>query len=112
MTKEEITAIIEENSKRNAVLHSYYNPVTGEGSPLERKLIVFTAQGNKLWYYIPVAMYDENEKLFDLLNKQGSVEKFLKKLDLPVSAQSIEGFIKGISDIRDRYDFEFWALIT
>jgi hypothetical protein len=109
MTKEEITAIIEENSKRNAVLHSYYNPVTGEGSPLERKLVVFTAQGNKLWYYIPASMYDENEKLFDVLNRQGSVEKFLRKLDLPVTPQSIEGFIKGISNIRERYDFEFWG---
>jgi hypothetical protein len=106
---ESIEAIVQENSKRNTILFSYYNPVTGEGSPLERKLVSYTALGNKIWYRIPLPMYEENSGLIDAINKIGSLEETLKSIGQSSDIDSVAAFNKQLIDIRYRHDFEYWA---
>lgn len=108
--------VIKENKQRRDVLFSPYNPITGEGSPIERMKIGYFAKGDRWDYSIPLPMYEENKGLIDALNNEGSVEAVLKKVKEALGPDGIEvsfnNFLKSFTDLRFKYDFEFWAYTT
>jgi len=112
MTEQEITGIIRENKKRKLELASLYNPVTGEGSPLERFKLSYFGVG-QLWNYaVPVQMYKDHKTFFDELLKYGSIEELLISKGENPTPIKVSRFINELNNLRFRYDFEFWAYLT
>jgi hypothetical protein len=99
--------IISENQQRRAVLFEPYDPLSGAGSPIERKKVQFSAGGSMWSYFAPVAMYEAHKNLFDRLLQSGSVESLIESIEEKVPER---GLIKELIDIRFKYDFEFWAV--
>jgi len=112
MTEKEINGIIEENSRRREALASPYNPVTGEGSPLKRVKVSYFGHGQYWSYSVPVQMYEDNKALLDTLMKAGSIEDLLKQREINSSPLNVNRFINDLTQLRFKYDFEFWAYIT
>jgi hypothetical protein len=54
-------------------------------------------------------MYLENQVLIDMLVELGSAEALLEKFDNVVS---LNNFLKSFTDLRFKYDFEFWCYTT
>lgn len=112
MTEKEITGIIEENNRRKAVIESPYNPVTGEGSPIERFRLSYFG-GGQLWTYsVPIQMYKENKPVLDALIEAGSIEDLLKLKGINPTPLAVSGFINELTELRFKYDFEFWAYLA
>jgi len=104
----DINTIIETNKQRRSVLFCPYNPITGEGSPIERTKIHYFAKGERWDYSIPTIMYDENKEFIDLLVNEGSVESLLNG----VAQLTVDDFLVLFTTLRFKYDFEFWAYTT
>ncbi|WP_332457540.1 terminase [Petrimonas sp.] len=98
--------LIQENKKRIMERDTPYNPITGEGAPLERKLIEIVD-----YYlpkqYVPVQMLEE--KLIKAIIKAGSIIQFLKDLgeDINIDNRRLVG--DTIIGLRNTYDFFYWA---
>lgn len=102
-----IRDIIEENERRNNEINKKFNPITGEGSILERKKIEMTDFPISV-QYVPSDMF--RVPLVKQLSEAGSISKFLT--DYMGVEYTNEDRIKVIEDyvrIRIRYDFCFWA---
>lgn len=113
-----IQEIISENSRRNGLLDAYYNPYSGEGSPIERKKLSFSDMPAM---YLPVSMfsepvkpesptYDDNVKfvelqLFQQIIKHESLEDAAVEIGTNKST-----LITLINNVRFDHDFEFWAV--
>lgn len=111
MNIKDVDSIILENKRRRQELFSPYNPVTGEGSPIERVRIGFTALGHYMQWGVPVQMYNDHKALLDQLVAQGSVKNLLKSTGKINHTLAESQFIKDLTEIRFKYDFEFWAIV-
>jgi hypothetical protein len=110
MEETRINAIIEENSKRRAILFSPYNPITGEGSPIERKVISYSVKGEEVNNAIPLKMYEDYKSFFDLIIQYHSLEKFIEfTTDREPNEGEIAQIVGSLQEIRFDYDFEYWA---
>jgi hypothetical protein len=97
-------AILKENKLRNDQLAVYYNPITGEGSPIERFKLFLDDKSHVL---LPLSMKDI--PLIEGITKEGNIKKFLTStVGEYTEAQFIE-FINGLSNLRFDHDFEYWA---
>lgn len=104
--------LIAENKRRRAALFAPYNPVTGEGSPIERVEVRYFAEGKQWKYWVPVQMYKEMYGVINMLNTEGSIEAVLRLNNTPVNHDTVKGFMKGLAENRFNYDFEYWAYTT
>lgn len=107
-----MSVLLEENKRRNLLLDSYYNPITGEGSTLERQLVEIAEFEDKL--YLPASML--NVEWINLLASRGNIKDFVRKdasnyemfwLETDPKESIIEHFISE----RINHDFEYWAAI-
>lgn len=102
-----IEQLIAENDRRNAVKHAAYNPLTGEGAPLERRLLEIADYALPS-QWVPVAMFDN--LLIQRLAECGSIKRFCSKyLKVPFSAEIKEKVVRQIIRVRNKHDFFFWA---
>jgi hypothetical protein len=108
----QIDSIIQENKARRELLMSPYDPVTGEGSPIARKVISFSAAGQQMCWGFPLAMYEENKVLLDAIEAHQSVEATMKFASQICDSYSVAIFMKDLMNMRFRHDFEFWAFST
>lgn len=91
---------IAENKKRYNELFGEYDPITGEGSPLERiPFRIFKNQKKPV--LIPVQM---EELTFVDDAKDSSLEE--------VYADNFDDMLEIFNKARLKYDFEFWAFVT
>ena len=102
-----IEEIISENARRNAIIYSPFNPITGLGSVGERQKVVIEDFPIRV-QYLPVEML--NVPLIKKLIKSGSLKEFVLKLSTPEHYEEdklkvIQQFVR----LRCRYDFPFWA---
>lgn len=111
MDLQNIQSIISDNMRRRKELFSPYNPVTGEGSPIERVKIGFSALGRYIQWGIPISMYADYKTLLDSLVAHGSVKGFLESTGKISHSLAESQFVKDLTEIRFKYDFEFWAII-
>jgi len=105
MTNKEIKNIISENKKRNTEINSYYNPITGEGSPIKR-FPFFSDKTNCT--LLPVEM-----KKLDFIQgiiKAGNITQFITDINGTCTDEMLSNFISGLSEERIKYDFEYWAI--
>ena len=101
-----IKKIIEENRRRHSELEHFYNPVTGEGSPIERfKLII--RDDNVV--YLPMAMLDDyvvqesvkHEKGFHGFIKEVAGEEYTEKM--------FDNSYEELTKLRLHHDVEYWS---
>lgn len=102
--------ILMENKRRNAVMTAYFNPVTGEGSILERTKVEIKD------FPIPVQYLPNDMLQVSLVKgivKYGSMREYakhelnIKDFDDATRLKFIDEFVR----IRYRYDFFFWCAV-
>lgn len=106
---EHVKQIIQENTQRNKLMNAPFNPITGEGSIMERTKVTIEDFPIKT-QYLPKGMM--NTPLVKKLLDAGSVSKFLTDIlhtdDTPENKHSVvNSFVK----LRFHYDFPFWAAL-
>lgn len=99
-----------ENKRRNAVMTAYFNPVTGEGSILERTKVEIKD------FPIPVQYLPNDMLQVPLVKgivKYGSMREYAKReLDIKDFDDATRlKFIDEFVRIRYRYDFCFWCAV-
>ena len=102
--------ILKENDKRNAQMFATFNPVTGEGSILERRhIIIEDFPIREQW--IPKSML--NEPFVRNLVKAGSVSNFYGTLneESPLGSNEFDYIVKTFVRLRCKYDFAFWSVM-
>ena len=95
-----VSDILEENARRNTRLAAPFDPLTGEGAPGERRLLVLPDYVMKR-QWIPVTM--ESEPLVIRLRQAGSVAEAL--------GEYAEEFNRIWPVMRIRHDFPYWAAL-
>lgn len=110
MTREEaIQAIIKENGRRNAEIYAKFDPVSGEGSVGERKIVVIDDFPISV-QWLPVEML--RVPLVRQIVECGSVRAFLTdNLNVEYTEEDRLKVIEQFVRIRCRYDFAFWAAV-
>lgn len=98
-TTVDIPGIIEENERRQAALNTEYDPLTGIGSPLERRALQIEPGVTVL---LPLPMFDE--PIVQQIDQQGSIEAAAESID-----EDPQDFRKAFTDCRFTHDYEFWA---
>lgn len=99
--------ILEENKRRLGIINAPYNPVSGEGSDVIPRSMVFIEEIGVL--FLPTDMIEENDFIKALIDK-GSFHTFISQsLRLECNEQAISDTLSEFIKIRIRYDFEFWA---
>lgn len=106
---ETVSTIINENKRRQAEIHSQFNPVTGEGSVGKRFLL--HVDGLPLPdQWLPMAM--RPIPLVRLLDAYGSVDGFLEEeLGVEPTDGERHKVVTQLVRIRCRHDFPFWAAV-
>ena len=103
----EIQDILSENSRRLGVIHSKFNPYTGEGAVGERKALTIEDYPIKT-QYVPVDMF--KVPLIKALIKAGSIKNYIEKsLKAEYTEEDRLKVIEAIVRVRIKYDFCFWA---
>ena len=96
---------IEENKRRLALINAPYNPMTGEGSPIHRTLVeIPDSPLPKMW--LPNDML--NDPTVQSVIEHG-FHWHIRKAGLPVNDKTINQFWENFSQIRNKYDYEWYA---
>jgi len=109
MTRDEqraVNRILKENEKRKVRLEARYDPITGEGAVGERVKMELTDFPVKT-QYIPKEMAEV--ELIKGLMKAGSVAGFINAHPWKKKAPTVNKVIEQIVDLREKYDFQYWA---
>lgn len=100
-----IPQVITENKSRNEILHAFYNPYTGEGSPMER--FAFTMIKGVTWY-LPVEM--KSDPVMQEILRHPTAYDYLKEtMDGKDIDKKLVTLTNEINYRRMTYDFEFWV---
>ena len=109
----EVKQILKENEKRNSDKYAYFNPVTGEGSILDRTKVEISDFPIKT-QYLPKQMLQV--PLVKQIIKEGSIKKYITYSLKDSNGNKIEYndetnhlVIEQFVRVRYRYDFCFWA---
>lgn len=95
--------MLEENVKRLALFKEKFDPISGDGAPLER----FLFKIKELEWYLPVRLREV--KLISILMEMGSIAKFLKKNKVENTDEARKRVMRQLIQIRIKEDFCFWA---
>ena len=96
----DVRAIIEQNRVHVSKLFAPYNPLTGEGSPIERVRLYFT-QGS----YVLIPTYMAQTPTVAEIIAAGSVEQYAAREG--IDPEAMRG---AVHRLRAVYDFEFWCI--
>ena len=99
MTTEELQRILEENDRRNGLLFAYYDPLTGEGSPLPREPFDITPTQR---VFIPKYLW--HTSVIQEIVKCGTLAHYAEKLGV-YFGQLLDWFNLQ----RITFDFEYWG---
>lgn len=105
-----IEDIIVDNEKRNDIIDSVFDPMTGEGSIGERFCFHLSD------FVIPVQYLPATMKkipLIKLLIKSGSIRKFIKdELKVRYTLKEKDKVVDQFTRLRFEHDFPFWAYVN
>lgn len=105
--EEEISKILEENTRRLNIINSPFNPITGEGAVGERRELKIEGYPITI-QYVPTNMH--KNPLVKRLKRYKSIDEFLKKgLKVEPTASERLKVISQLTRIRIKHDFCFWA---
>ena len=103
-TKEAVANMLEENKKRLAVFKEKFDPMSGEGAPLER----FRFKIKEIDWRMPVKL--KNVPLIKKLLKAKSIEKFVEESGIEGDMKELtQRVLRQLIEIRIKEDFCFWA---
>lgn len=100
----EINEILSENQRRINAFKQFYDPITGEGSPMERKAVYISEFDGII--YIPISML-KIEWVCDLI-QCGSIERYVEYVNLGTNNPIQDVAFNFIAE-RYKHDFEYWA---
>lgn len=103
----EVAEILQENRRRKERLYAPFNPITGEGAPLERFPFKLSDLEALPVQYLPLSM--QEIPLVKKLAKAGSIGAFLTDRYGEATPADREKLIKAFLRLRSRHDFFFWA---
>lgn len=106
--KAKAAALLEENARRKAQNNARFNPITGEGSILERRRLEIADFPIPV-QYVPVAMM--KVALVKKLVKAGSIAAFLEHEGEEYSDKNRIKVIQRLVRVRCLFDFCFWAAL-
>lgn len=102
--------IIEENNRRNDIINTPFNPVTGEHSILERETLHIPDFPIPL-QYVPLAM--TKNPLVKAIRRHKTIRQYIVKcLKTDPDDETFNDVVSAITRIRFRHDFAFWAAVT
>lgn len=104
---EGIQEILKENKSRNEAIMQKFDPITGEGSIGERKLVKISDFPIKV-QYLPVEMLEI--PLVRQVCELGSIKKFLKNLGAEFTQENYDEVVEKFTRIRILHDFPFWCI--
>lgn len=99
--------ILELNKQRNAILDAEFDPISGIGSLIPRKLLSYTGEGIKLDYFAPESMFEH--ETIQRLSELGSIEKLVVDIFGEYSKARHEQITNELFNVRLDHDFEFYA---
>lgn len=99
MTDVEVKQIIEENSRKNALLFAKYNPLTGEGSLVPREPFLIAPD-----YVVYIPKYLYYTSVFQEIARAGSLAEYAEQY-----GESFDKMINWFNQQRITFDFEYWA---
>ena len=103
----EVQVIIKENKRRQAVIHTTFNPITGEGS-IGKRVKVEIRDFPLAVQWLPKAMI--KVPLMKLLVRAGSVGEFLRtEMGVQPTDADRHKVVKQFVRLRCKFDFAFWA---
>lgn len=100
--------MLRENQMRNDEIHQTFDPLTGEGSILDRRKVTIRDFPIKV-QYLPEEMFSY-PMVRDLV-EAGSIRKYLKELGAPYNDENRASVIDQFTRIRIRCDFVFWCFL-
>ena len=107
ITQKQVDELVRENRKRYEALLCKYNPITGEGAPLERKELRIADHPIPV-QWVPVDMFGND--LVKALVRRKSIRAFIEKeLKEEYTAERHDRVLRELAFVRSRYDFTFWA---
>lgn len=98
--------ILKENDRRNELINAPFNPVTGEGSILERKEVKIPDFPIPV-QYLPLPML--KEPYIKKMIKAKTFENFLRSNFDEVTQEVFDKAVEQYIRIRNKHDFAFWA---
>ena len=98
--QKEITNIIRENKKRNDTLFPEYNPLTGQGSPIERFKFRISKDS---FIMLTKTMLDIPQ--INFIHSEGGLHKIKK------TQKEVDKFYIDLYKLRQKHDFEYWTYI-
>jgi hypothetical protein len=102
--------IIKENTRRYSALFAPYNPLSGEGSPIERFPFTYKITADHEYeIYLPIAM--KEERLIKLLSEHSFTELAFRIYGL-VSEDTVSAIVEEFTKIRFKHDFELWSFLN
>lgn len=102
-----IEGLVKENKIRYDKLLANYDPLTGEGAPLERKPLVIEDHPLQT-QFVPKEMF--KNRLVGSLARVKSVERFITRdLRQNFSDEMMDRVVKDLAIVRNRYDFCYWS---
>lgn len=105
--KEGVTQILLENERRNKVIYTPFNPISGKGSILDRKEVAIEDFPIKT-QYLPLSMLDV--PLIKKIIKAGSIRKFITNtLKVEYTEEDRLKVVEQFTRVRIKHDFCFWA---
>ena len=101
--KRKVAEMLAENERRVAVFKEPFDPITGEGAPLDR----FHFKIKELDWWLPERL--QRVRLVVEIHKLGSIAKFLKRNNLENNEENRQKVMRQLIQIRIKEDFCFWA---
>ena len=95
-------SIVTENRKRLAELNAYFNPLTGEGSLLDRFVFYLNAKEK---VYLPLPMQDI--EIIQRIQEHKSLEACCKK-----TGANYDTILGVVNSLREKHDFEYYAFVN
>lgn len=99
MTDAEIRQILEENERRNALLFTHYDPLTGEGSLIPREQFWIAPN-----YRVLIPTYLYNTSVIQEIVKAGSLLQYAEQF-----GENFNRLLNWFNQQRITFDFEYWA---
>lgn len=106
--QKEVLDMLNENERRNKEINQVFNPITGEGSILERVKLEISDFPSPV-QYVPKRMM--KVPMVRQLAETGSIEAFLEDLGADNTDEERQKVVEQFVRIRCLYDFCFWAAL-
>ena len=111
ISRERINQVIQENERRLAAINVHFDPVTGEGSLIQRKRLTLTGD---LFVLLPVTMYAIPwvRHAYALGSLEALAREACRKQKIRFKNTFYSEMLSDLITLRLDHDFEYWAYLS